>query len=347
MKMSSIVTNNLTKKNITLSEHEELFTEYFMAELESWFSADIACCDNCYEQFLEYWPLVYEANDAEFQRSSISLDCFYSGSMLSKIYSKEEYDVLKHTIHCPRCGAALYANMWAYELSFSSDIDTFEFESKIEAITKLSKTTPFLLLKNDYASKIHDLLHRLAKQIDKAPFGLPLYRARISTQIERLDFKEFTVAPKKEIKEGRYNHAGDQVLYLASDMQTCFYEVNKKLCFIAECSLNTDLKVLDLTKPDEVHETYGEELKALVFSALMSKPLNTEGWDKPVYIFSRFIADCAKSAGFDAIKYPSTKSLKNNFNLVIINENIFNDFVEFKDMFFFDGNNHVKLSIKK
>ena len=48
----------------------------------------------------------------------------------------------------------------------------------------------------------------------------------------------------------------------------------------------------------------------------MSKEISTNGYDKPAYIFSRFIADCAKSAKFDAIKYPSTKKLKDNFNLV-------------------------------
>ena len=300
----------------------------------------------CYDQFLEYWPLANEANDFEFQRSSIDLDTFYSGSKrLQFTYTKEEYDVLKHTIHCPRCGATLQANMWVYDLPFAFDIDTFEFELEIEKIAELSITTPFLLLKNEFALKIHDLLHDLVHKTTSVSLDTSLYRARIAKQVERLHFDEFTVAPKQFIQEGRYNHAGEQVLYLASDMLTCFNEVNQKLCFIAECEITKPIKILDLTAPTDSHIEYQEDLNALVFSALMSKRISTSGWHKPAYVFSRFVSDCAKSAGFDAIRYPSTKAIKNNFNLVIVNEDIFNEFTIFKNLFFYDGRKSFNLEI--
>lgn len=337
--------DSFLRENEILLEHEEYFPENFIAELDSWFSADIACCDNCWKQFLEYWPLANEANNAEFQRSYIDLDCFYSGSLLHQLYTKEEYDVLKHTIHCPRCGAALQSGMWAYDLPFAHEIDTYDFELEIETISELSKRTPFLLLKNDFASKIHDLLHSIASETPVIKPEQHLYRARPANQLEKIDYHEFTVAPKKFIQEGRYNHAGGQVFYLASDIETCFNEVNKKICFVAECSIEASLKILDLIEPDKTHEKHCEQLNALVFSALMSKSLSSEGWDKPVYIFSRFIADCAKSAGFDAIKYPSTKAIKNNFNLAVINEDIFNNHVEFQNLYFFDGVKAVELKI--
>jgi len=338
--------NNIARENEILLEHEKYFPDNFIAELDSWFSADIACCDNCYDQFLEFWPLAHEAENAEFQKSCIDLDSFYSGSLLHQLYTKEEYDVLKHTMHCPRCGASLWANMWVYDLPFAHEVDTYDFELEIENISELSKQTPFLLLKNNFALKIHDLLHSIADETPIIKTGQPLYRARPANQIEKLDYKEFTVAPKKFIQEGRYNHAGGQVFYLASDIETCFNEVNKKICFVVECSIETDLKILDLIEPDKIHEKYCEQLNALVFSALMSKPLSSEGWDKPVYIFSRFIADCAKSAGFDAIKYPSTKAIKNNFNLAVLNENIFNNHVKFKNVYFFDGSKPTQLMIQ-
>jgi len=58
-----------------------------------------------------------------------------------------------------------------------------------------------------------------------------------------------------------------------------------------------------------------------VFSkSLMSAKQDSTGWHRPKYVFSRFIADCAKSAGFDAIKYPSTMAGNECFNLVILND---------------------------
>lgn len=41
-----------------------------------------------------------------------------------------------------------------------------------------------------------------------------------------------------------------------------------------------------------------------------------------MYIFSRFISDCAKYSGFDAIKYPSTRTSDDSYNLVILNNEL-------------------------
>ncbi|MQW72042.1 RES domain-containing protein [Sinorhizobium medicae] len=43
-------------------------------------------------------------------------------------------------------------------------------------------------------------------------------------------------------------------------------------------------------------------------SVLVAAPRIDRGWLRPEYVFSRFVADCAKSAGFEAIRYASTKS---------------------------------------
>ncbi|MGX9424095.1 MULTISPECIES: RES domain-containing protein [Bradyrhizobium] len=48
-------------------------------------------------------------------------------------------------------------------------------------------------------------------------------------------------------------------------------------------------------------------LQALAQLALLSAPHSREGWVRREYIFSRFVADCAPAAGFDAIRYGSTK----------------------------------------
>jgi len=59
-------------------------------------------------------------------------------------------------------------------------------------------------------------------------------------------------------------------------------------------------------------------LNAAAWSSLMSSPAEGEGWYKPHYVFTRFIADCAISAGFDAIKYPSVR-YGQKCNIVLLN----------------------------
>jgi len=336
----------MTREEEILTEHQHYFQDDFMADLDSWFSADIACCDNCVNDFLAYWPLADEANDCEFQKSSIDMNTFYSGSRLQQWYTKEEFDVLIQTVHCDRCNAPLKHNIWAYDLPFLGDIDTFDFECRIEEITTLSQRTPFLLLKNEFASKIYDVLHYLSENVQSIKIDKPLYRARVSTQISNLNYEQFKVAPKEVIGEGRYNHAGEQVLYLASDMQTCYNELGRQLCYIAECNISEPIKILDLTEPYEAHREHADILNALIFSALMSKQISTNGYNKPAYIFSRYIADCAKSANFDAIKYPSTKSIKDNYNLVVLNDNIFMNSIEYTNLYLFDGVKDFNLEMK-
>ncbi len=87
----------------TLEKTKPSFKDDFFEDLESWFSSDIACCDNCIEDFMQYWPLANKSNWCEFQKKSISLDNFYAGSKsLQFLYTKDEFELLKLTIPCPR-----------------------------------------------------------------------------------------------------------------------------------------------------------------------------------------------------------------------------------------------------
>ena len=54
-----------TFNDLNESELIDCFCEIFYHELESWFTADIACCDDCYDDFLSKWPAVY-SRDSDF-----------------------------------------------------------------------------------------------------------------------------------------------------------------------------------------------------------------------------------------------------------------------------------------
>lgn len=311
----------LTIKEKLLLEEEDpsWFEELFYHDLESWFSSDIACCDECYDDFLTYWPHAYAADKAAFQCSSIGLDTFYSGSRLRDIYTKEQFDRYIQLISCPRCGNELKYNIWPYTLPFNVVRD---FETKINEISRIAQKTPFLLLSNEFAREVHDAIHNLSTETNSIALDSALFRARASESLKSRDKSEFYFPPSNVVSEGRYNHAGMPTLYLASNPETCFHEMRGTACVIAEIKITEKIKILDLTDAYESHQKHSDLLSTIVYSALMSAKQDNTGWHRPKYIFSRFVADCAKSAGFDAIKYPSTRGDGECFNIVIINNEL-------------------------
>ncbi|CAI1515305.1 RES domain [Serratia fonticola] len=307
------------EKKELLKDDPYWFEELFFRDLESWFSSDIACCDNCYDDFLKVWPHAYSANDNAFQCSSIGLDAFYSGSRLSDYYTEDEFFKYLKTIECPRCGSAFEYNIWAYELPFNV---VNSFELKIKEIETLAQSTPFLLLKNSFANDVMDALFNLSTEVEPKFINYSLYRARVASQLKNLSASEFDFAPAQYVSEGRYNHAGHPVLYLGSNPETCYQEVRELPCYIAEIKITKNFKILDLTNTFDQDNDYSDLLSTLVYSALLSAKQTGNGQHKPEYIFSRFVSDCAKFAGFDAIKYPSTRLSKDNFNIVILNKKL-------------------------
>ena len=146
-----------------------------------------------------------------------------------------------------------------------------------------------------------------------------LYRARGLEGLREISVGQFDFADPKYVSEGRYNHAGQPVLYLGDSIETCFHELRGVNCAVAEIALDSDLKILDLATPYDSHQNQSDLLNALAFSALLSTPQEEMGYKKAAYVFSRFVADCARSAGFDAIRYPSTRASAHAYNLVILN----------------------------
>jgi RES domain-containing protein len=145
----------------------------------------------------------------------------------------------------------------------------------------------------------------------------PLFRARTTADglVDR-ELGAFDFPPARCAKEGRYNHAGCPVLYLGSDVETCHAELRGAPCLAIEFRLLVAIKILDLTDPFVSHEKQADLLNTVVWSAMLSAKQEDIGAYNPHYIFSRFVADCARAAGFHAIRYPSTRV--EGFNLVIV-----------------------------
>lgn len=134
------------------SEAPYRFKELFHHDLESWFSSETECCDECYDYFLKYWPHVYSADKAVFQCTSISLDCFYSDSRLSESYTEEGFYKYLKIIPCPRCGSELRYNIWPYNFPFHLVDD---FGNKITGIVSVAQSTPFMLMEDSFAKELY------------------------------------------------------------------------------------------------------------------------------------------------------------------------------------------------
>lgn len=124
--------------------------------------------------------------------------------------------------------------------------------------------------------------------------------------------------PAAYVGEGRFNHAGSPMLYAASSATVAAAELGRPgdLAYVGELRIASELLVLDLVDLEEGPIGF-ELMKALASSALLLAPSTGEGWLKRQYISSRFVADCARSAGFDAIRYGSTKHVRGS-NIVVL-----------------------------
>jgi len=173
------------------------------------------------------------------------------------------------------------------------------------------------------------LHHKLGKQIYKQVPELPQikikeetwFRARKVSGSKLLNTGGlFPADPEKiEIGEGRYNHFGQSVFYLVEDEYGAAAELLEEsgLVWLQKFKLAKSEKIIDLSH--EISEEPNAGLDLLSFglrysSVLERRVKKSAGW-KPEYFVPRFIADCAKSYGFNGIKFNSSRSYSRNLVL--------------------------------
>jgi len=320
------------KEGLTRYQLVEALDEYFYRDLESWFNSSTFYCDSCVDEFIRQWPGIYSW-DKDFQRNAIPLDVFYEGSRFQSEFTKEEFFDLFKEICCPNCGEDSFSNIWPYDLNF--DIPP-NFEKHVDEIASIAQKTPFVLLSHPFSKKVYNEILKLSRKDINSELNPRLFRARIYHEGKKYTEKDFLAPYKKDIKEGRYNHTGRQVLYLAEDESTCFHEMRspEEGVMLAEIGLPTNLKILDL-----LNEEFEDNniIQAIKFSSLLSSTDEGEGWYKPHYVFTRFVADMAISVGYDAIRYPSVR-LNQGCNIVVLNYEKVKDKIKILDFKHFTDN---------
>lgn len=297
----------------------DTFNDILGDEIDSVFSSTICCCDFCYEDFKKHWPEV-TFRKVEFQTQSIEARWFFETSRVAELYSSAEISTLRHCIRCPRCGRFDSWYLWLYEHLFSG---AEAIESAIDELLELGSKTPFLMLEHPFAVRVLEQIRSLAVVATSQKLNSPLYRARLANDVclnkqNPAELGTFGPPPSAVVSEGRFNHAGHPMLYAASSAAVAAAELGQpgELSYVAELSIGSELTILDLVDIEEGAEGF-ELLEALASSALLLAPNVGKGWMKRQYVFSRFVADCAISAGFDAIRFGSTKLAKGS-NIVIL-----------------------------
>ncbi|QQZ61123.1 RES family NAD+ phosphorylase [Paenibacillus sonchi] len=329
----------MIEDEITIQNKLEFFHIVFAEEFDSIFSADIICCEECVDEFIKYWPGVY-INDQDFQTYSIQISSLYSMMRFSDFKTEDEFNQFSSGLVCPRCNQKLRGIIYPYNMPFNVP---YGFKQLVGEIAKIAYETPFLLLTHPFALEVFQEITNISQTIDPEILSDAVYRARIFNNEIVYTAADFFTPPKEKVAEGRYNHAGKQVLYLSEEPEACFHELRspQEGVMIANIRIKKPIKVLDLTM--QAHES--NIINLIRWSSLMSSPNEGEGWHKPHYVFTRFIADCAKAAGFHAIKYPSVR-FDEGMNLALISYSEHTNDFQVDEIFLFNDSN-TKIEILK
>jgi hypothetical protein len=181
------------------------------------------------------------------------------------------------------------------------------------------------LQKYPYLGAAHDFGKELRAGVGSFPSktvkGELYFRARRIDSGRAYTLEDF-IPPdpaKFSVGEGRYNHAGQSVMYLADDKEGAAIECvrqGESRAWVHGFRIRQVDKILDLS--DE--ETWADESMPLLAFGLMHSGAvrqyadRSNSW-KPQYFVPRFIADCAREAGFNGILFKSVRHWSSNLVL--------------------------------
>ncbi len=160
-----------------------------------------------------------------------------------------------------------------------------------------------------------------------------LFRARneVAGPRKPLHPAQMGAPPPEKTKAQRANPSGIPMLYLASDFYTALVEIKRKPdaapgneVSVATMVIQKDIHILDLTNIPYLKSAfeYGDNLQQEIryraifrcLSKALSEPVDPEIADIE-YVPTQYLAEAIKDAGFDGIKYHSSKGT--GWNLVL------------------------------
>lgn len=227
-------------------------------------------------------------------------------------------------LHCPYCGNGGFDT--------NDEVGTYtpeELADEKRSREWYQRWQPKLNAFGEYLAKYPYLgaKHAVGRHIIKAINDLPVrnvinevwWRARQpegGRHFSRWDM--FPPPPDKATVEGRYNHYGQVVFYLASTAEAALLEVVNReksecLAWVQRFHVVCLEKVLDLAADNEWWEDDPRSVltAGLVTSLIHLAPQSDLPW-RPEYFVPRFVADSAREKGLHAILFHSRRHFAKN-----------------------------------
>lgn len=121
------------------------------------------------------------------------------------------------------------------------------------------------------------------------------------------------------IREGRFDHPGRSVFYLAGNKYGAVTEIMREdetRAWVQKFRIQGIVRILDLTH----EEGWAEQDVALIAAGLMyvgaaTPPVKQENGCKPEYLVPQFVADCVRAHGFEGISFKSARHYLDNLLL--------------------------------
>lgn len=192
------------------------------------------------------------------------------------------------------------------------------YSARVEDFARHLEAYPYLGLAHPLGRQIHAAIRTYPRtELGKHEW----WRARKADGARRFVPKDMAPPPpSKATSEGRFNHYGQVVFYLASAPEAALSETldtsrGDALGWVQQFSVPQKTEVLNLVAP----EWYRESGVPILALGLMHRMPNLQPdprfpW-KPEYFLPRFVADCARAEGIAGIVFESRKYVGQNLAL--------------------------------
>lgn len=226
-------------------------------------------------------------------------------------------------IRCPYCGnrgfdlddeVGVY-EAWERESQRRAAEWSKRWKPELDAFAKYLSSYPYLGMDHPMGRRIAAAIDELATQtLDDELW----WRARQPSGARDFDPSDMLPPPPRLARaEGRYNHFGQAVFYLASSPEGATREVLETrkrdvLAWVQPFRVKNLSSILDLTESDPTELDTRSVLAAGLVSSLRSlRPRGDSPW-KPQYFVPRFVADCARRRGVAGIVFSSSRHFDRN-----------------------------------
>lgn len=228
-------------------------------------------------------------------------------------------------VRCPSCGG--HHELWEEvgvksqgELRYESLMDEWyeKYAIRLNEFHDFLAKYPYLGVAHELGKELRDGVSRFpSRTIENEEF----YRARRITSGKNYAVSDFLPPDptKCPVGEGRYNHAGQSVMYLADDKDGAAIECvedDEDRAWAQKFRIQCIDNILDLSDEERWAD---ENLPTLAFGLMHDGGVRGfadrgNSW-KPEYFIPRFVADCAREKGFSGILFKSVRHWQSNLVL--------------------------------